>query len=263
MSEIIKAGKFSGRYTYLLTSDGRYSLIESSRIRCSQELVGRPVRREAGTSRLDTQPGSGMSFQLTAPRLLGFVAVLAVCSVALWPRMPSGVIIMWSLILHELGHIGIAFTQGSRDLTLGARLQYGLLPILYVSNRTIYERSRPQRIFYYSGGVLANLVLVAACFTTLHLVPDAVGTQQHLALAVHANAFLALINLYPLMFTDGFNILREILQVYDLRRLVMSHLIRPRDLLAASRVAFVYYVFVLVSLVLLLARMVVAVAALL
>jgi len=29
MSEIIKVGKFSDRYTYLLTSDGRYSLIES------------------------------------------------------------------------------------------------------------------------------------------------------------------------------------------------------------------------------------------
>ena len=88
----------------------------------------------------------------------------------------------------------------------------------------------------------------------LHLISGGTAAHQYLALIVRFNIFLVLINLYPLMFTDGFNILREILQIYDLRRLVVSHLAHPRTLLAISRVAFFYYIFVVLSLVLVIGR---------
>lgn len=255
MSEVIKAGKFSNKYTYILTSNGQYALINSSRIHCPQELVGKSVRRDTNSSRLDSQPASGLSFRLTASRLLYFSVFLMGCSTLLWTRAPSSVIMIWSLVLHEFGHISTAFVQGSRDIVLGARLQYGVVPILYVSNRTIYEHSRVQRILYYSGGIMVNLALTAAGFTLLHLISGGTAAHQYLALIVRFNIFLVLINLYPLMFTDGFNILREILQIYDLRRLVVSHLAHPRTHLAISRVAFFYYIFVVLSLVLVIGRM--------
>lgn len=65
-----------------------------------------------------------------------------------------------------------------------------------------------------------------------------------------------MLNLYPLLFTDGFNILREIFQVYDLRRLVLMNFFRPHSLFAASRPAFVYYIFVIVSIVLIFVKLV-------
>ena len=248
MSEVIKAGKFSSKYTYILTSNGQYALINSSRIHYPQELIGKSVRRDTSSSCLDSQLASGLSFRLTAARLLYFSIFLMGGSVLLWMRVPSLVIMIWSLVLHEFGHIGIAFVQGAHDIVLGARLQYGFAPILYVSNRTIYEHSRVQRILYYSGGIMVNLALTAVGFTLLHLISGGTAPHQHLALIVRFNIFLVLINLYPLMFTDGFNILREILQLYDLRRLVVSHLAHPRTLLAINRVAFFYYIFVVLSL---------------
>ena len=220
MSEVIKAGKFSSKYTYILTSNGQYALINSSRIHYPQELIGKSVRRDTSSSCLDSQLASGLSFRLTASRLWYFSIFL----------------------------MGIAFVQGAHDIVLGARLQYGFAPILYVSNRTIYEHSRVQRILYYSGGIMVNLALTAVGFTLLHLISGGTAPHQHLALIVRFNIFLVLINLYPLMFTDGFNILREILQLYDLRRLVVSHLAHPRTLLAINRVAFFYYIFVVLSL---------------
>ena len=125
MSEVIKAGKFSSKYTYILTSNGQYALINSSRIHYPQELIGKSVRRDTSSSCLDSQLASGLSFRLTASRLLYFSIFLMGGSVLLWMRVPSLVIMIWSLVLHEFGHIGIAFVQGAHDIVLGARLQYG------------------------------------------------------------------------------------------------------------------------------------------
>jgi Zn-dependent protease len=116
----------------------------------------------------------------------------------------------------------------------------------YVSNRTIYERSKSARVCYYCAGIVANFVLACAFYAVpwSKIDPELVATA-HLALVV--NAVLFFFNLYPFLFTDGFNVLREVLEVYNLREIVVRGFFRPRQILASSRAAFGYYIFLLLS----------------
>ncbi|WKR22088.1 hypothetical protein AIF0345_2028 [Actinomyces israelii] len=257
MRQVVKSGRFSSRYTYLRTSDGNYSLIDSTRVADPQDLIGMRVRGiPKGEARLSVYSGPKLGFDVTLGRLLWFFGALGVSTVIFGAMAPLTFIVVWSLVLHELGHMSVAFLEKESDLFFGAKLQYGVIPILYISNRRIYERTRIERIFYYSGGVLMNSAIGWTCFIAFKCWLRFWEHAYFLSFSYRFNFLIVMLNLYPLLFTDGFNILREIFQVYDLRRLVLMNFFRPHSLFAASRPAFVYYIFVIVSIVLIFVKLV-------
>lgn len=257
MNQVVKSGRFSSQYTYLRTSDGNYSLIESTRVADPQDLIGMRVRGiPEGKARFGVYGGPKLGFDVTLGRLLWFFGSLGVSTVVFGATAPLAFIVVWSLVLHELGHMSVAFFEKESDLFFGAKLQYGVVPILYISNRKIYEHTRIERIFYYSGGVLTNSAIGGICFIAYNWWFQMWGHAYFLNFSYRLNFSLVALNLYPFLFSDGFNILREIFQVYDLRRLVLMNFFRPHSLFAASRPAFVYYIFVIVSIVLIFVKLV-------
>lgn len=243
MAKIVKVGRFSSKYAYLCTNDDRYYLVPCEENVSLKHLLGREYNL---TTEFASTFKSSHSFRVT-PK---FLILWCLFCLAVTILVPTGAklvpILMWSLTAHEVGHIAVSITSRNHSTYCGFKLQYGFIPLVFISNKRVYEYSRGRRIAYYSAGIVMNLLLAFGAWLILYF---SIGSQEVFNLVVNLNVFLALINLYPLLFTDGFNILRELTGSYQLRRLVLQYFFHPIILYRTDKIAFYYEVFVWFSII--------------
>lgn len=109
-----------------------------------------------------------------------------------------------SVVLHELSHCFAAACWGIRRGTLRAHLYLGILPMFALKFAGLYTLPPRGRVVVWSAGVFANLSAAAASLVALATVRP---HSPALEMAVTINWLMFLVNLVPLLPTDGYFIL--------------------------------------------------------
>lgn len=245
---------FSPKFYCIKTVDKRYCLISKTQFKNISQLkfISNPLVSE---SRPRTSSALfDNSFLLNRYNtLLAILVMICVCLGVYYLSIPVAVLLI-SLFLHELGHVVVAYIIGCRELMFGFRLQYRAIPILYISNRDLYECGYFSRLAYYSGGVIVNFAIVFISWLVLSFINDGGILCDIVSYFLVINLALGIINLCPLLFTDGFNILRELIQVYDLRIVILSNIYKPKIIFSKGYKYGLYYVFLICTFIFLIIR---------
>lgn len=107
--------------------------------------------------------------------------------------LPMGALLLASLIMHEVGHMGAAMMLGVPVREFGLRLGGAY-------NRRAYATSRRDEVFISAAGPLMNL-----CLAIPLLWLPGIGTQLALG-----NVALCVVNLLPIPASDGLHILQTL-----------------------------------------------------
>ena len=235
MSKVDKTGDFSKRYNYVHCEDGEYYLLPKAKVPNAEVLKNRDLP-EGKTRNQDIK---FFSFDITVAKICVYVFVCFVFSVFLSKVSLYLVILLWSMNLHEFTHIGFASASGSDRLIFGVKIKYNIFFMLYISNRRIYEHSKKYRICYYAAGITTNLSISLLAWVVLYI---PIGTVYSIVVQgiLQVNIALFIFNLFPFLFTDGFNILQEILEVYNLREQTITNFFNPVAHAKRGPVAFTY-----------------------
>jgi len=109
-----------------------------------------------------------------------------------------------SFFFHELSH-GLAATYFGlipRKLCFG--LYLGYLPMVYLRIGGTYTLPEWQRIVVWFAGVWWNFTFGSICALLLRIHSFPPGTAHVIFVAIVANYWLGIVNLYPFMPTDGY-----------------------------------------------------------
>ena len=127
-----------------------------------------------------------------------------------------------SIVLHELSHCFAASVWGIRRGTLRVHLYLGIFPIVALKFAGLYTLPSRGRIVVWSAGVFTNLSIAAVSRIALDTV---VPHSPVLEVAVTVNWLMAILNLVPLLPTDGYFLLTTLtrnpnvrVQAWDLLR---------------------------------------------
>ena len=247
MATITKTGNFSKKYNYIKSSEEEYFLIEKSKSTNICSLIGKKLPSAYGENcRAEKTDKNIFSFNVRPVHLAAYCLVCVIISCLLFDSYPSFVFLLWSLNLHEFSHIIIGMTFKSGKMKFGMKVKYGFFLMLYISNSLVYEYSKRQRIFYYLAGVLTNLCICG--FSQIVYLLCAENYVQDWCQNISSmNIMLALLNICPFLFTDGFNVLREILEDYTLRDKIKQNFFRPGKIVQYGKTFVIYYIFVVFS----------------
>lgn len=119
-------------------------------------------------------------------------------------------LLLFSLLLHELGHSAACVFFGVRPRAIGVGI-YFIFPVLYADVTGAWVLARPQRIVVTLGGSYVQLLVAAgfvACFLASGWPPFAVGFLLILSSTLYG--------LYPYLKLDGYWLLSDLLDVRDL-----------------------------------------------
>lgn len=121
-----------------------------------------------------------------------------------------------SIILHELSHAVVAVRMGARPKELSICFFYYVSLALYVKIPGIYFLPSRRRIAIWCAGVVANLLL-SASFLILSVVCPA-DHRLFLLVGMFVNLMMAVNNLMPFMYSDGYYVLSTLLKMPNLRK---------------------------------------------
>jgi len=124
--------------------------------------------------------------------VLVFCCVIGIRLCGLWHGLALGVLIVFSLLLHEMGHMLVA-------LTLGVPVREFGLCLGGAYNRRGTASRRRDELLIASAGPMVNFGLVACMFLPL------IGPQL-----AFCNLVICVMNLMPLPSSDGLRILRTL-----------------------------------------------------
>jgi Zn-dependent protease len=122
-----------------------------------------------------------------------------------------------SFFFHEIAH-GLAATYfGLIPRKLCLSLYLGYLPMIYLRIGGTYTLLEWQRIVVWLAGVWWNFTFASVCALLLRVVSFSPGTAHVLFVAIVANYWLGIVNLFPFMPTDGYFILATLTKGVNIR----------------------------------------------
>ena len=126
-----------------------------------------------------------------------------------WWGLTAGVLLIVSLLLHEVGHMLVATALGVRVSEFG-------ICLLGAYNRRAHANSRRDEVLISLAGPLVNFALIVPCF----FLPR-IGFEMTLC-----NLMLGVVNLLPIPSSDGLRILKTLWGPYPVVR-VLPATVRP------------------------------------
>ena len=139
--------------------------------------------------------------QMTGLLMFASCVLLEIYHYGLWWGFAAGVLLVASLLLHEVGHMLVAAALGVKVSEFG-------LCLLGAYNRRARANSRSDEILISLAGPLVNFALILPCL----LLPR-IGFELSLC-----NLVLALFNLLPIPSSDGLRILQTLWRPYPVLR---------------------------------------------
>ena len=146
-----------------------------------------------------------------------------------WKLFPWGqifsdqrtLIYMWiiqffSLVLHEFSHAAVGYKYGARPKSFSIAVFYYYMLIFYIKLPGIYFQKGKERIKIWSAGIIMNLFL-ASCFALL-LLSGCNRLELFLMVGIVSNIMLAVNNLLPFFYSDGYYMLTTLLKAPNLRK---------------------------------------------
>lgn len=128
-----------------------------------------------------------------------------------------GIALVFTKILHELGHAYTATRYGCRIPTMGVAFLV-LFPVLYTDATDAWRLTlRRQRLFIGAAGMLTELSVALICTFLWNFLPDGVLRSAAFITATTSWVTTLLINLNPFMRFDGYYILTDLLGVHNLQ----------------------------------------------
>ena len=123
--------------------------------------------------------------------------------------------------VHELAHAAVCDYYGAKPRDIGTGLYY-LAPFFYCDTSDSWKLSRRARIMICVAGPLSTVVISAALVFSSYLVPPGYF-QTVLKIAAFFGYYGTLINFSPVIETDGYYILSDILNIPNLRDEAFSY----------------------------------------
>lgn len=114
--------------------------------------------------------------------------------------LPYLVLVVFSLFMHEVGHLLVSLSYGGHIGDLGVLL-IGVIPVgAYVSCNEYSLPERSQKIRFFLGGVMMNFLMAAVFYVLSMLIPE-----WHLQLYTTFifNLIMIVVNLFPVRGLDG------------------------------------------------------------
>ncbi len=128
-----------------------------------------------------------------------------------------GIALIFSKILHELGHAYTAHRFGCKVPTMGIAFLV-MWPVLYTDTTEAWKlSSRTQRLAIGAAGMLVEIALAILCTTIWHFLPDGIVRSCVFLIATTTWIMTLLINLNPFMRFDGYFLLSDYLAVDNLQ----------------------------------------------
>lgn len=125
--------------------------------------------------------------------------------------------LVFSKVLHELGHALTAHRYGCRIPTMGVAFMV-MYPMLYTdANETWKLNSRSQRLAIASAGVITELVLAVFATLAWSFMSDGPLRSGAFLLATTTWIMTLAINLSPFMRFDGYYLLADLLKIENLQ----------------------------------------------
>jgi Zn-dependent protease len=122
-----------------------------------------------------------------------------------------------SFFFHELAH-GLAATYfGLIPRRMFLSLYLGYLPMIYLRIGGTYTLREWQRIVVWLAGVWWNFTFASICALLLRMFTFSPGTAHVLFVAIVANYWLGIVNLFPFMPTDGYFIFATLTRSVNIR----------------------------------------------
>jgi Zn-dependent protease len=122
-----------------------------------------------------------------------------------------------SFFFHEMAH-GLAATYFGlvpRRMCMG--LYMGYLPMIYLRIGGTYTLLEWQRIVVWLAGVWWNFTFASICAILLRIVSLSPGPAHVVAVAIVANYWMGIVNLFPFMPTDGYFVLATLTKSVNVR----------------------------------------------
>jgi hypothetical protein len=129
-----------------------------------------------------------------------------------------------SVIAHELSHCYAAACFGIRSGTLRLQLYLGVIPIAGLKFAGLYTLPVRGRLAVWSAGVFTNLCITAMALAGLRTVLPGAATLEAL---VTVNWLMTILNLLPLLPTDGYFLLTTLTKDANIRVRAWSWLRNP------------------------------------
>jgi Zn-dependent protease len=130
---------------------------------------------------------------LTGWLIIASCALLEIFHYGLWWGLAAAILLVASLLLHEVGHMLMAAALGVSVSEFG-------ICLLGAYNRRARANSRRDEVLISLAGPLMNFALIAPCFFLPHI-----GFELTMG-----NLVLAVFNLLPIPTSDGLRILKTI-----------------------------------------------------
>jgi putative peptide zinc metalloprotease protein len=125
--------------------------------------------------------------------------------------------LIFSKVLHELGHALTAHRYGCRVPTMGVAFMV-MYPMLYTDANEIWKlNSRPQRLAIASAGVITELVLAVFATLAWSFMADGPVRSGAFLLATTTWIMTLAVNLSPFMRFDGYYLLADLLKIENLQ----------------------------------------------
>jgi hypothetical protein len=118
-------------------------------------------------------------------------------------------------LLHELAHAAACDYYGGKPLELGTGLYY-LAPFFYCNTSDSWRLGRRSRIMISLAGPLTSLVIASFFVFASYLTPAGFG-RNVLQIAAFFGFYGTLVNFSPVIETDGYYILADVLNIPNLR----------------------------------------------
>lgn len=126
------------------------------------------------------------------------------------------------VLVHELGH-AVTCKHFGREVHRAGLGWYYFLPVAFVDTSDIWLSSRRDRILVSAAGPYVNFVLSGLCLLAVNLVAEPTWRLVLIQLTVTGYA-LAVLNLNPLVETDGYYVLMDWLDIPNLRNKALQYL---------------------------------------
>lgn len=141
-------------------------------------------------------------------------------------------LIMASIIAHELSHAYAAVLFGLSPRRVRLALYFGVIPFIYLRLGGLYTLRPGQRIVVWLAGIYANIVIASLGVATIYSQMCGHAWAPVLGAVAYANYVIAILNLFPFMPTDGYYVFATLCRTYNVRRAasqVAVHLLLSGD----------------------------------
>lgn len=148
----------------------------------------------------------------------------------------SYVCIMFSVLVHELGHCAAGAHFGKHAKRIGLGFYFGL-PVIFADVSTIWSLPNKSRAVVDLGGIYFQAMLAAVCVALLDVSGSAVAQKVLLVTAIF-NGISVIVNLDPFLKRDGYWLFSDIFNEQNLHKkfvcLTKSWLMRDPTLCPAN-----------------------------